>query len=200
MSLEMAWTCHPAKCRFRSAAQSRQTFVVARLHPLAVRRVGDDPAGFRRRLQRAGIADFEVDGVLGQPCAFGVAPRMLDGGGIDVVAEQRRVQPGLDVRAGIVLQVLPAPRVVRLAAGVRTKAGARCRAGGRSRRSRQLRSGWCRCRTSGSSRGAAGSQLASSRLASCQVLAQRRFALIQPPSPLAQRFAAGIEIQRRGVG
>src|SRR3546814_3740892 len=59
-----------------------EPFVIAR-QALAIRRVADQPPGIGRSCNFSGIADFETDGVGGQPGALQVGCGSFDGAGID---------------------------------------------------------------------------------------------------------------------
>ncbi|MNI56375.1 hypothetical protein D3C73_1113720 [compost metagenome] len=147
--------------------------------------------GGRRYL--AGIADFKTDRIGRQPGALGIVLSEFNGLRIQVIAHQRRVQLRQDARTGIVLQVAPAVGVV-VAQPFKTE---RARNAGRHAKRNPGRFDQDSARPAERVQQRRGGVPAGQgQHAGRQVFAQRRFALVQPPAALEQRFARRVQVQR----
>src|SRR5690606_31373117 len=82
------------------------------LHAFTVRGIGHQPARLAIHLQATGIRNGEAYRLRGEHGPLTIALGRRDSTRVDVVAHQRRVQPGGDPAAGFVLDVAPVTGVV----------------------------------------------------------------------------------------
>lgn len=144
----------------------------------------------------AGIANFKAYGFRGQARPIYVLTRRIDGGRVDIHSEQGGVELRRDATSGVIFQVAPetsimVPEPFKSKWAPDSRGHPKSDPGGLYKNS-PAAAEWVKQRLTRV-------PIRQGQKTCSEILADRSFTLVEPPSALEERLSAGIQVKRRCV-